>query len=60
MRNRLVTPFWQKAAKSLPSRYVGHLERAERWDLAISELVDLLSHAKSRIAKALHMPAHSA
>jgi hypothetical protein len=66
MRNGLVTPFWQKAAASLRmpyrARYLGYFERAERWDLATDGLIELLSRAKSRIAKTLHTPGrpHSA
>ena len=55
MRNVLVTPFWQKAAQSLPApfreRYQGYFERAERWELALDEAVQLLSRTKARLAR---------
>ncbi len=64
MRNRPVTPFWRKAAASLPApfraRYTAYFERAERWELAIDGVVDLLSRAKSRIARTFHTPTHPA
>jgi hypothetical protein len=58
MRNDLVTPFWKKAAQSLPTpfreRYEGYFERAERWELALDGAVQILSRTKSRLAKSLH------
>ena len=60
MRNVLVTPFWQKAASSLPAdvrdRYIGHLARAERWELALEGWIELVSRAKARIGRTLHAP----
>jgi len=64
MRNELVTPFWKKAAQSLPApfreRYQGYFERAERWELAFDRFIQALSRAKSRLARSLHAPTHSA
>ena len=64
MRNGLVTPFWKKAARSLPvpfrERYESYFERAESWELAFDEAVELLSRTKSRLAKSLHSRPHSA
>jgi hypothetical protein len=64
MRNELVTSFWQKAAQSLPApfraRYMAYFERAERWELAFDKCTLLLSRAKSRLARSLHTPPHSA
>ena len=58
MRNGLVTPFWKKAAQSLPApfreRYEGYFERAERWELALDGAVELLSRTKSRLARSFH------
>jgi len=63
MHNGLVTPFWKKAAQSLPApfreRYQGYFERAERWELALDKSIELLSQVKLRVARALHMPRHS-
>ncbi len=60
MRNRLVTPFWRKAAASLPApfraRYAGYFERAERWELALDAILEILSRAKSRVARTFHTP----
>ncbi len=64
MRNRLVTPFWQRAARSLPApfraRYQGHFERAERWDLALDRIIEGVSRTKSRLSRSFHTPSHSA
>ncbi len=50
MRNRPVTIFWQKAAKSLPAhiqaRYLGYFVAAERWEEAFDGLTDLLSRSQ--------------
>ena len=60
MRNGLVTPFWQKAAASLPApfraRYAGYFECAERWELALDAIVEVLSRAKSRLPRTFHTP----
>jgi len=64
MRNELVTAFWQKAARSLPApyreRYQSHFVRAEQWELAFGEVADLVSRAKSRLARSVSSRAHSA
>ena len=64
MRNGLVTPFWQKAARSLPAqfrdRYQGHFERAERWELALDRVIEAVSRTKSRFSRSFHTPSHSA
>jgi hypothetical protein len=58
MRNKLVTPFWQKASRSLPAhvreRYAGHLVRAERFDLVIDSWIDLFARVKAFIARPFH------
>jgi hypothetical protein len=55
MRNGLVTPFWQRAAQSLPlpfrERYAGYFERAERWELALDSALELLARTKARLAR---------
>jgi hypothetical protein len=47
MRNRPEMSFWQKAAQSLPAqvrtRYAGYFVAAERWELALDGLIELLS-----------------
>ena len=59
MRNGLVTPFWQKAARSLPAhvraRYQSHLARAERLELLLDSWIELFAHAKARIGRSLHI-----
>lgn len=45
------TIFWKNAANSLPAavreRHMRHLERAERWDLALDAIVDSFSSLAS-------------
>jgi hypothetical protein len=58
MRNQAVTSFWRKAARSLPAhvrtRYAGYFEQAERWELALDELIELGSRARSRVGRTFH------
>ena len=48
MRNSLHTPFWRAAYQSLPEtvrqRYLAHIERAERWELALDVREVALPH----------------
>jgi hypothetical protein len=64
MRNGLVTPFWQRAARSLPApfraRYQSHFERAERWELALDRVIEIVSRMKLRLSRSFHTPSHSA
>jgi hypothetical protein len=64
MRNGLVTPFWQRAARSLPApfraRYQSHFERAERWELALDRTIEIVSRVKLRLSRSFHTPSHSA
>ena len=50
MSNELKTAFWRKAAQGLPAnlqaRYVGYFERAERWELALEGLIEVLERAR--------------
>lgn len=53
MRNELVTPFWKNALESLPAsvraRYAQDIAAAERWELRIEAIVELLSRAKAAL-----------
>jgi hypothetical protein len=57
MRNEFATPFWNAAFKSLPpgerQRYRSQLRSAERWDLAIGDLIEILSRGKKILARLL-------
>jgi hypothetical protein len=48
MRNNFVTKFWSDAHQSLPAglraRYLGEMQAAERWELAIARLVQLFKN----------------
>ena len=54
----LKTAFWQRAAQSLPksvrSRYAARLERAERVDLWIAALTDVVRRVLARREAPLH------
>jgi hypothetical protein len=56
----LETAFWRNAYQSLPEsirhRYLGDLQRAERWDLAIDSIIDAASRAKAALAKLFQTP----
>ena len=61
MRNRhLRTAFWRNAAASLPAevgdRYLLDLERAERWELALTRAIEALTRAKSALGRSFHVP----
>jgi hypothetical protein len=51
----LRTPFWQRAAQSLPpserKRYAAELELAEQVDLFVASLIDAWRQARSAIAR---------
>ena len=46
MRRTQSHAFWKNAAGSLPTnvraRYAGYFERAERWELAVDGIIELL------------------
>jgi hypothetical protein len=61
MTNRnLKTAFWRNAANSLPAeirnRYLLDLERAERWELALARVIEVLKRAKSALGRTPHAP----
>ena len=51
----LKTPFWKKAAVSLPAavreRHMGHFEQAERMELALEALVEFFSRPRFHAPK---------
>jgi len=50
----LKTPFWKRAASSLPehirARHIGQLEAAERWELALDNAIETWSRVKATFA----------
>ena len=67
MRNQFATPFWNAAFNSLPpaerQRYRSQLRTAERWDLAIGDVIDVFSRGRKLLARLLQTaprrrPAH--
>lgn len=55
MRNEPVTPFWKNALDSMPAslraRYAHDIAAAERWELRIEALVELLARAKGALGR---------
>ncbi len=51
MREDLKTAFWRNAADKLPAatrdRYIGYMELAERWELTLDALIELLADVKA-------------
>jgi len=60
MRKEFVTSFWQQAYEKLPSgvrgQYLTQMKAAERWELAIGDVIEVWSRAKNAVARALHAP----
>ena len=50
----LKTPFWKRAAASLPphvrARHIGQLEAAERWELALDGAIEAWSRVRATFA----------
>ena len=51
----LKTPFWKKAAASLPAnvraRHISAIEQAERWELALDGAIETWSRVKAVFAQ---------
>ena len=64
MRNvnnaEFVTPFWQRAYESLPAevraQYLTQIKAAERWELALGDVLQLWSRAKNAVARLFQTP----
>jgi hypothetical protein len=63
MYKEFVTPFWQRAYESLPSevrgQYLTQIKAAERWELAIGDMIQLVSRAKNAILKLFQTPSRA-
>jgi hypothetical protein len=63
MRNEFVTPFWHRAYESLPkevrAQYFTQIQAAERWELAIGDVVELLSRAKNAVLRLIQTPSRA-
>ena len=63
MRNEFVTPFWQRAYQSLPkevrAQYFTQIQAAERWELAIGDVVEVLSRAKNAVLRLFQTPSRA-
>ena len=50
MKNReFKTKFWRDAAATLPARYTIDLQRAEQWELALDDVFEFVSRAKTAL-----------
>lgn len=60
MRNEFVTKFWQRAYESLPSgvrgQYLTQMKAAERWELSLQALIELVSRARLAVSKLFQSP----
>lgn len=63
MRNDFVTSFWQRAYERLPAgtreHYLTQLQAAERWELALGEVIEVVSRAKNAILRLLQAPSRA-
>lgn len=63
MRKEFVTPFWQRAYDSLPAQvrgqYLTQIKAAEQWELALGDVIQLLSRAKTAIVKLFQAPSRA-
>jgi hypothetical protein len=63
MRNQFVTKFWQHAYERLPAgtreQYVTQMQAAERWELALGDLIELWSRAKNAILRIFQAPSRA-
>jgi hypothetical protein len=60
MRNELKTAFWKNALEQLPpevrARHVHDIEAAERWELALTSLIELGSQVKNALGRVFQTP----
>jgi len=60
MRNEFTTKFWQRAYESLPAgvrgQYLTQMKAAERWELSLQAIIELVSRAKTAISKLFQTP----
>jgi hypothetical protein len=63
MLNQFQTQFWQRAYESLPKgvrgQYLTQIQAAERWELALGELIERWSRAKNAVAKLFQSPSRA-
>ena len=60
MRNEFVTSFWQRAYDSLPAgvrvQYLTQMKAAERWELSLQSIIELVSRARNALSKTFQSP----
>ena len=60
MRKEFVTPFWQRAYESLPkevrAQYLTQIKAAERWELAVGDVLQAWSRVKDAVVRVFQTP----
>ena len=63
MRNEFVTNFWQRAYDSLPAgvrvHYLTQMKAAERWELSLQAIIELVSRVRIAVAKLFQTPSRA-
>ena len=63
MRNEFVTAFWQRAYESLPAHLRGQhltqMKAAERWELALGDVIELWSRVKNAVLRHKQTPSRA-
>ena len=63
MRNEFATSFWQRAYESLPAQvrgqYLTQIKAAERWELVLGDVIQLVSRAKNAILRLFQTPSRA-
>ena len=60
MRKDFLTPFWQQAYDRLPAhvraQYFTQIKAAERWELALGDVIEVWSRAKNAVVRFVQTP----
>jgi hypothetical protein len=63
MLDEFRTQFWQRAYESLPKgvrgQYLTQIKAAERWELALGDVIEGWSRAKNAVAKLFQTPSRA-
>ena len=63
MRKEFTTPFWQRAYESLPAeiraQYFTQIQSAERWELSVAAVIEVVSRAKNGFMKLFQTPSRA-
>ena len=63
MRKEFSTAFWQRAYDSLPAQvrgqYLTQMKAAERWELAVGDVLQVWSRVKNAVLKLFQAPSRA-